>query len=105
MNSTLLKALIALVPAGLLFIRATFLLRREATAARVMQLFGSACLVIVVLTHMAEALHVMLFMGGGEPHSAGHYLDLTSATLGVARSQGAICYKCEAAQTFREGCR
>jgi formate hydrogenlyase subunit 3/multisubunit Na+/H+ antiporter MnhD subunit len=45
-------------------------------------LLGAACLVIVVLTHVAEALHVFTFMGWGEPDSVGHYLDLTSAILG-----------------------
>jgi hypothetical protein len=38
---------------------------------------------IVVLTHIAEALHLFPFMGWGDAHSAGHFLDLTSAVLGV----------------------
>jgi hypothetical protein len=46
------------------------------------QLFGSACLVIVVLTHVAEAFHLFPAMGWGQPDSAGHYVDLVSAILG-----------------------
>jgi hypothetical protein len=40
-------------------------------------------LIIVVLTHVAEALHVLPSMGWGESHSVGHYTDLVSAVLGT----------------------
>jgi hypothetical protein len=43
---------------------------------------GAACLVVVVLTHLAEAFHVLSAMRWGQPSSAGHYLDLVSAILG-----------------------
>ena len=49
---------------------------------RFLQLFGAACLIIVVLTHVAEALHPFPGMGWGQPDSPGHYLDLVSAILG-----------------------
>jgi hypothetical protein len=45
-------------------------------------LLGSACLIIVVLTHVAESFHIFPAMGWGLPNSAGHYLDLVSAILG-----------------------
>ena len=45
-------------------------------------IIGAACLVVVVLTHLAEALRIFEFMGWGQPDSAGHYLDLMSAVLG-----------------------
>jgi hypothetical protein len=45
---------------------------------------GLACLLIVVLTHVAEAFHIFPAMGWGLPNSIGHYLDLVSAILGVA---------------------
>jgi hypothetical protein len=45
-------------------------------------MIGAACLVVVVLTHVAEALQVFTFMGWGQPDSGGHYLDLTNAILG-----------------------
>jgi hypothetical protein len=52
------------------------------TIGRHLLLFGSACLIMVVLTHVAEAFHILPSMGWGLPNSAGHYLDLVSATLG-----------------------
>ena len=51
------------------------------TATRLL-LLGAACLIVVVLTHMAEALQVFAFMGWGQPDSAGHYIDLASAIVG-----------------------
>jgi len=46
-------------------------------------LLGFVCLVIVVLTHVAERLHVSPRMGWGLPDSPGHYLDFVSAMLGT----------------------
>jgi hypothetical protein len=51
------------------------------TIGRFLQLFGSGCLMIVVLTHVAEAFRIFPVMGWGRPNSAGHYLDLVSAIL------------------------
>jgi hypothetical protein len=39
--------------------------------------------VLVILTHVAEALHLFPAMRWGAPDSLGHYLDLSSAVLGV----------------------
>jgi hypothetical protein len=55
--------------------------RSERTHAVVI---GLRCLVIVVLTHIAEKLDLFPGMGWGLPDSAGHYVDLTSAVLGCA---------------------
>jgi hypothetical protein len=49
---------------------------------RLLQLLGLACLIIVVLTHVAEAFHLFPSMGWGQPTSIGHYVDLASAILG-----------------------
>jgi hypothetical protein len=43
---------------------------------------GAACLVVVVLTHVAERFDIFPAMGWGLPHSPGHYLDLAAAILG-----------------------
>src|SRR5215475_8612504 len=83
MNITLVKAVIALVPTGVLLIRTASFICHQPNAARVLQLCGSACLMIVVLTHIAEGLQVLSFMGWGEINSVGHYLDLSSLALGV----------------------
>lgn len=47
------------------------------------QWFGAACLLVVLLTHVCEAHHLLPFMGWGLRHSSGHYLDLDSALLGL----------------------
>ena len=52
------------------------------TIGRILLLLGSGFLILVVLTHIAEAFHIFPAMGWGLPNSAGHYLDLVSAILG-----------------------
>ena len=52
------------------------------TIWRFLQLSGAGCLIIVVLTHFAEAHQIFPEMGWGLPNSVGHYLDLISAILG-----------------------
>jgi len=52
------------------------------TVGRCLQLFGFACLGVVVLIHVAEKFRLFPVMGWGLPDSPGHYLDLTSAVLG-----------------------
>ncbi|HEV2549590.1 MAG TPA: hypothetical protein VGU20_19900 [Stellaceae bacterium] len=51
---------------------------------RLLLLAGGGCLVVVVLTHVAERLQLLPGMGWGMPDSPGHYLDLFSAIAGVA---------------------
>jgi hypothetical protein len=47
-------------------------------------IFGaSACLVVLILTHVAEALRILPGMGWGLPNSPGHYLNLFSAASGI----------------------
>jgi hypothetical protein len=47
-----------------------------------LQIVGAGFIVVVVLTHVAEALHLFPGMGWGFPNSAGHYIDLVSAIAG-----------------------
>ena len=49
---------------------------------RLLLLLSFVCLVIVVLTHLAEMFHLFPGMGWGLPNSPGHYLDFVSAVLG-----------------------
>jgi hypothetical protein len=42
-------------------------------------LIGTGFVIVVILTHVAEALHIFPVMGWGLPNSPGHYLDLVSA--------------------------
>jgi len=83
MNVTLLRALLALVPTCLLFSGSVVLLYKRKTVWSFLQLIGAGCLVIVALTHVSEALDLLLWMHWGLENSVGHYLDLSSAVLGL----------------------
>lgn len=77
------KLAVALVPASLLLYGSILLFRAKHSMPAVLQLLGSAFLIIVVLTHVGEALHIFGWMGWGAGQSVGHYLDLLSAVLGL----------------------
>ena len=79
----LLRALVALVPAFMLLSGSLVLYLRGKTLCSVLQLLGAGCLVVVVLTHVSEALHLFPWMRWGLEDSAGHYLDLLAAVLGL----------------------
>ena len=83
MSLTLLKALVALVPASMLLFGSLVLFFRRKTVSSSLQLLGAGCLVVVVLTHICEALHLFASMDWGLEHSLGHYLNLWSAVLGI----------------------
>ena len=83
MNTTLLKALVALVPVGMLFLGSAILVTRRKGPGSVLQLVGAGSLVVVVLTHIFEALHFLSWMQWGAENSPGHYVDLCSALLGA----------------------
>jgi hypothetical protein len=83
MNVTLLKALVALVPACMLFSGSIVLFFRGKTVWSLLQLLGAGCLLVVVLTHVSEALHLFPWMQWGLEHSMGHYLDFWTAVLGL----------------------
>jgi hypothetical protein len=84
MNVTFSKALVALVPACMLPAGSVVLFSRGRSLSSFVQLFGAACLVGVVLTHIFEALHLFPWMDWGMEHSLGHYLDLSGAVRGLA---------------------
>jgi len=83
MNVRLLIALIALVPACMLFSGSVVLFTRRKTVCSLLQLLGAGCLTAVVLSHVCEALGLFPWMHWGLEHSLGHYLDLWSAVLGL----------------------
>ena len=64
MNATLIKALVVLVPGAMLLARSIVLFRRERTLYPLLQLVGAASSVVVVLTHVFEALGVLEGAGG-----------------------------------------
>jgi hypothetical protein len=71
-------------PASAILLGSIYSFLKERTVWRFLQLFGATCLIVVVLTHLAEALDVLPALGWGQDDSAGHYLDLASAILGCA---------------------
>ena len=83
MNVTLLKALVALVPACMLFSGSVVLFFRGKAVCSFLQLLGAGCLVMVGFCHVFEALHLFSWMGWGLEHSVGHYLDFSSVVLGL----------------------
>lgn len=83
MNPTLSKSLFALVPASVLFAGALVLFLKGKSTSSWLQILGTACLVLVILAHVCEGLHLFPSMGWGLEHSAGHYLDLCSAVLAL----------------------
>lgn len=84
MNVPLLKAVVALVPAGMILCGSAILFFREKATSNFLQFLGSGCLVLVVLAHLCEALQLFPSMRWGRPDSVGHSLDLLSAVLGLA---------------------
>jgi len=82
-NVTLVNAMIALVPACMLFSGSVILFFSARTVSSFLQFFGGGCLIVVVLTHVSEALHLFPWMHWGLEHSVGHYLDFFSAVLGL----------------------
>ena len=83
MNFTLLKALVVLLPALVLFLGALVFFVRGKALCFLLQLLGAGCLVLVPLTHVAEALRLLPWMHWGMDRSPGHYLDLSGAALGL----------------------
>jgi hypothetical protein len=83
MNIRLVKALLALVLIGILAFGSASLFFKGKTIGSFLQLVGAVCLVIVVLTHLCEALNLFPRMGWGDEHSVGHYLDLMATLLGL----------------------
>lgn len=83
MNVMLAKAFVILLPSCLLFSGAIIFFVRGRSARSFLQVLGAGCLVVVALTHICEAFHLFPWMKWGLEHSAGHYLDLSSAVLGV----------------------
>lgn len=79
----MLSALATLLPACILVLGSVVLFLRGKTVSSLLQLFGAVCLLLVVLTHVCEALQLFPFMQWGLEHSMGHYLDLWSAIFGL----------------------
>ncbi len=83
MTVTLFKVMTALVLACMLVSGSVVWFLRERTVWALLELLGAGCLLVVVLTHVSEALRLFLWMHWGVEDSGGHYLDFWSAVLGL----------------------
>lgn len=83
MNSTAIKAIVALLLVSLLFVGALLTFAKRVAPFSFLQLGGAGCLVLVPLAHICEGLGLFPWMHWGMEHSAGHYVDLISAILGL----------------------
>ncbi len=83
MNLTFPKALVALVPACMLFSGSVVLFFRGKSVSTSLQLLGAGCLVVVVLTHLCEALHLFPWTHFRLEHGLGYYVNFGSAVLGL----------------------
>lgn len=84
MNPTFAKAIAALVPTAMLLVGSTLQFSRGKRTAALFQLIGAACLVVVVIAHLCEALNWFPWMHWGLEHSVGHYIDFIAAIGGLA---------------------
>jgi hypothetical protein len=83
MNVRLVTALVLLLPVCVLFCGSAIMFFKERRVPLLLQLLGTGCLTVVVLTHVCEALYLFPSMHWGDENSVGHYLDLGSAILGL----------------------
>jgi hypothetical protein len=83
MNIVFVKSLVAMIPVGGLLLGSAVFFFRAKTVCTLLQLLGAGCLMVVVLTHFCDAIHLFRGMGWGAEHSVGHYLDFGSAVLAV----------------------
>lgn len=83
MNTALVVGLVLLVPASLMLSGSVILFCQGKSVSSFLQVAGAGCLVVVVLSHVSEALHLFPWMHWGLEHSVGHYLNFWSAVLGL----------------------
>jgi hypothetical protein len=83
MHVKLVEALIAMVPACALLAGALVLFFKGKTVCTFLQVVGAGCLVVIVVTHICEALHLFPSMGWGQTNSVGHYVSVCAAVLAL----------------------
>lgn len=83
MSTTLDRSTLMLVLILALLVASALSYRSNKTLPSFMQLIGARFFLVVVLAHFCEALSVFPSMGWGKEGTPGHYLDLSSAVLGV----------------------
>jgi len=81
---TLIIAIALLIPVAVLLAGSLYSLLKKRSLPAILRLVGASLLLIVIAAHICEAMGWLATMGWGLPNSPGHYLDLSSAALGMA---------------------
>jgi hypothetical protein len=68
-----IKSFVALAPSSMLLFGSIVLLSKTKNVGSLLQVLGAGCLNLVILAHIAEALHWFAFMHWGQEHSIGHW--------------------------------
>jgi hypothetical protein len=71
------------IPAGAILLGSVVLVAKTKAVSAFLQMLGAAGLITVVLAHIAEAFGLLPWMQWGLEQSAGHYLDLCAAVVGL----------------------
>lgn len=90
MRVSVSKSVLAFALTATLLAGAALRFRHRRSAAAGLLVLATVCFLVVALTHVFESLAIMPAAGWGQPHSVGHYLDLTAALLGIAATVGAV---------------
>ena len=83
MNPGFLKTVLAAIPVSMLVLGSIVTFIRRKNVISFLQLFGAACLTMMLVTHFFEQFHLLAWMQWGQEQSAGHYVDLCCAILGL----------------------
>jgi hypothetical protein len=86
------RVLFMAVPVALLLAGSVILFLKQQAPSSFLQLLGGGFLVVVVLAHLCEALHLLPSMGWGLDRSPGHYLDAGSLFSESHFFRWAICF-------------
>jgi len=79
----LLRVIVISIPVLMALWASTLAFAKEKTLTALVQLTGALCLLLVIFAHTSEAVGFLPSMGWGQPNTAGHYIDLASAIIGV----------------------
>lgn len=83
MSTILSRAAVMLAPTLVLLGTSFVSYRAKKTLPSFMQFAGASFMLVVVFAHICEGFSILAFMGWGKEGTIGHYLDLSSAILGV----------------------
>ena len=83
-TSTTFRAVLVLVVVAPIIVWSGWRCWRRPRISTALQALGAGGLLVVIAAHVCEGLQLFPRMGWGQPRSAGHYLDLTAAIVGLA---------------------